>query len=289
MPPYCRSAVAGQDTAHYFNDTLFELAVFVGIQAPTFRGKLLCRECGLEKWQIKTTIPGRTADPEDEGMEYSEEYPDWTYSIDVAMQGAIARICHRYRDHIPRTSAYFQFGERTEDGRPVDPEGDDRWTIIHRFMIEREFSAVGMEDLLRVQLAGIDDLKEQLKDKIRGMVHAQGLAMDIDDQRLALEKRVALLEDPLMMEEKLVCSNVWAETLKKTLVLTIENRTAEAKKMEALMEEMEALKLENESLKETISALTAAEESSTESDPSPRKRMRVSEYIQAFRPTSSAS
>ena len=120
-------------------------------------------------------------------------------------------------------------------------------------------------------------------------MHAQGLAEDIDDQRLALEKRITLLVDPLKMEEKLFCSDVWTEILQKTLVLTIENRNAEAKKTEALMKEMEALNLENETLKVTISELTSVEESSSESDPGPRKRMRVSEYIQAFRPMSSAS
>ena len=113
-------------------------------------------------------------------------------------------------------------------------------------------------------------------------MHAQGLAEDVDDQRLALEKRVALLEDPLKMEEKLTCSDVWAETLKKTLLLMIKNRTAEAKEMEALKKEMEALKLENESLKETISDLTSAEESSSESSPGPKKRMKASQYFKKF-------
>ena len=283
MPPSVRSAVAGEGTAHIFSGTLFELAVYVGIQAPSFRGTFICRESGLEKWRIRTTIPGRTADPEDEGMKYSEYYPDWTYSVDMAMQGAIARICHKYHDRIPRTSAYSQFGERTEEGDPVEREGADRWTIIHRYLMEREFSTANMENLLRVQLAGIEELKEKLKDRIRRVVHAQNLAEEIDDQRLALEERITLLEDPLKMEEKLICSNVWAETLQKTLVLTIENRTAEDKKMEALMKEMEALKLENVKLKETISELTSFEESSSESDPVPRKRMKASEYRNKFK------
>ena len=123
MDSYTQVAVAGEASANYFTDTLFELAVFVGIHPPTFHGKLLRQERGLEKWEIKTHIPGRTTDSEDEGMEYSEVYPDWDYSIDVAMQDAIARICHKYHDHIPRTSAYFQFGERTEDGHAVERAG----------------------------------------------------------------------------------------------------------------------------------------------------------------------
>ena len=235
------------------------------------------------KWEIKTIIPGRIADPDDEEMEYSEVYPDWDYSIDAAMQSAIARVCHKYHDRIPRTSAYFQFGERTEDGHPVDRDDTEKWAIIHRYEIEREFAAVGMENLMKRQIAGIDELQETIKDRNRRVVHAQDIAEAIDDQRIALEKRVKLLEDPLKMKEKLICSDVWPEMLKKTLLLTIENRTAEARKMEAQKKEMEALKLENESLKETISELTSAEESSSESSPGPKKRMKASQYYKRFK------
>src|SRR4051812_32313470 len=107
MPPHVRSTVAGEDSAHTFNETLFELAVLVGIQASSFCGTFISRECGFEKWRIKTTIPGRTADPEDQGMQYLEYYPDWTYSMYMAMQGTIARIYHKYHDRIHRTSPYF--------------------------------------------------------------------------------------------------------------------------------------------------------------------------------------
>jgi cell division protein FtsB len=149
--------------------------------------------------------------------------------------------------------------------------------------MEREFSTANMENLLRVQLVGIEELKEKYMDMVRRVVHAQDLAEEIDDQRLALEERIILLEDPLKMEEKLICSDVWAKTLQKMLVLTIENRTAETKKTEELMKEMEALKLENVKLKETISELTSFEESSLESDPIPRKRMRAPEYRNMFK------
>ena len=149
MDSYGQMAVAGQGTRHYFTSRLFELSTFIGILPPTFHGRLLCRERGLEKWEIKTSIPGLTADPDDEGMEYFEDYPDWDYCIDVAMQGAIARICHNYHGRIPRISAYFQFEERTEDGHPVDRDDTEKWAIIPRYEIEREFSAVGMENLMR--------------------------------------------------------------------------------------------------------------------------------------------
>jgi cell division protein FtsB len=147
--------------------------------------------------------------------------------------------------------------------------------------MEREFSTANMENLLRVQLVGIEELKEKYMDMVRRVVHAQDLAEEIDDQRLALEERITLLEDPLKMEEKLICSDVWAKTLQKMLVLTIENRTAETKKTEELMKEMEALKLENVKLKGTISELTSFEESSSESDTQEaHEGSRVPQYVQ---------
>ena len=76
----------------------------------------------------------------------------------------------------------------------------------------------------------------------------------------------------------MICKDVWAETLKKTLLLTIENRSAEAKKMETLQKEMEVLKLENASLRETVSELTSAKESSSESNPRRKKCMTASQY-----------
>src|SRR4051812_43427848 len=127
MSTYCHTAIAGGNPAHYFNHTLQELADFVGIDPPTFRGKVLYWEYNLAKWEIKTVIPKHADDPSDVNMEDSEEYPDWYFSIDMAMHGAIARICHKYHDRIPWTLAYFQFGERTEDGRPFDRTGNDKW------------------------------------------------------------------------------------------------------------------------------------------------------------------
>ena len=280
--PFTRTTVAGEDDAHYYTKTLYELTNHVGILPPTFTGTLLSNEYGLEEWNIKTFIPGSGDDPSDADMEYSDDYPDWDYSIDVAMQGAIARICHKYHDQILRTSAYRQFGERTADGEAVYRSETETMTLTHRYHAEREFSAAGMEHLMRVQLRGIDKLKDVVLAKNEVIVKAQDLAQSLEAERVALVECISLLEDPLKMEEKLICSNIWSELIQKTLVLTLENRTAEAKKTEALKKELETLKLENAKLKETVSKLTSSEESSDEHNPVPGKHMRASEYCQLF-------
>ena len=286
MSNYSHAAIAGGNPAHYFNHTLRELADFVKIDPPTFRGKLLYQEHGLAKWEIKTVIPKRDEDPSDVRMEYSEEYPDWDFSIDMAMQGAIARICHKYHDLIPRTSAYFQFGERTEDGRPFDRTGTDKWSIIHQYMVEREYSTVGMEDVLRGQMDGIEKLMDKYDARDKVAVEAQAKIVDLELENVVIQERMSLLEEPLKMEERLICSDVWAEALKKTLLLTIENRTEEAKKREILMSKMEALKMENQALKGTITQLL--DERVVEKAPKRKTRQMTKQYLKRFKPVPEA-
>src|SRR3954447_7099609 len=208
MSTYCRTAIARGNPAHYFNHTLQELADFVGIDYPSFRGKLLYWEHDLAKWEINTIIPKHADDPSDVNMVYSEEYPDWDFSIDMAMQGAIARICHKYHDRIPRTLAYFQFGEQTEDGCPFDRTGTDKWSIIHQYMVEREYSTVGMEDILRGQMVGIEKLMDKYDERNKSAMEAQAKVVDLELENVVVLEHMSLVEEPLKMEERMICSDV---------------------------------------------------------------------------------
>jgi hypothetical protein len=53
-------------------------------------------------------------------MEYTEAYVDWDHSVEIAMQGAIARICPKYHEEIPLTSGYYYFGERNKEGNHIE-------------------------------------------------------------------------------------------------------------------------------------------------------------------------
>jgi hypothetical protein len=90
---------------------------------------MVYKEYSMEKWLIQTTILGRLDEAEGTSMEYTEAYIDWNFSVEIAMQGAIARICCKYHDYIPVTSAYWMFGERTEEGNPVDHRGQEFHSI----------------------------------------------------------------------------------------------------------------------------------------------------------------
>src|SRR3954447_22336150 len=83
----------------------------------------------------------------------------------------------------------------------------------------REFSTVGMEDLLREQLVGIEKLMDKYDEKNKSAVEAQAKVLDLELENVVVVERMSLLEEPLKMEERMICSDVWAETLKKTLLL----------------------------------------------------------------------
>src|SRR3954468_14719883 len=217
-PPHTRTTVAGEDATHYFTNTLFELCRHVGIPSPTFTGTLLCNDGILEAWEIKTRISACEDDPDDDAMEYTDTYPDWDYSIDMAMQGAIVRISHRYRDRIVRTSAYYQFGERTEDGEAVHRTETETRTLIHRYEVEREFSIAGMENIMRVQLQGIDGIRDALQDKRHELAKALDLVDSLEKERLALEKYISLIGEPQKMQDE--ASKAWAGMLETTLKKT---------------------------------------------------------------------
>jgi hypothetical protein len=122
MDTYDERVVAGQGP-HLFTEILLDLATLVQIPPPVLCGKMQYKEYGIEKWLIQTTIQGRLDEDGDSTMEYTEAYMEWNFSVEIAMQGAIARICGKYHYLIPLTSAYGIFGERSGEGYPVDRRG----------------------------------------------------------------------------------------------------------------------------------------------------------------------
>src|SRR3954454_18560983 len=136
-----------------------------------------------------------------------------------------------------------------------------------------------MEDVLRGQMDGIEKLMDKHEERNKSAVEAQAKIVDLELENVVVLERMSLLEEPMKMEERMICSNVWAETLKKMLFLTIENRTADAKKMEVLMGKMEALKMENQALKGTISQLL--EERVEENTPKCRTRQMTRQYLKS--------
>jgi hypothetical protein len=85
------------------------LSDFVGIPPPEFRGRRMYKENGMEKWEIQTVIRGHEEDPKDLTMDYTNTYIDWSGSVVIAMQGAIAHICYKYRHSFSSTTPYYSY------------------------------------------------------------------------------------------------------------------------------------------------------------------------------------
>jgi hypothetical protein len=117
------------------------------------------KEYDLEKWEIQTIIQGREEDPEDPTMDYTNAYIDWSYAVKIAMQGAVARIFHKYHHRFSSTTPYYLFGERNESGRTMDQRITESPSIYWTYMTKREYNAVNMEDMLKKQILLMDKFR----------------------------------------------------------------------------------------------------------------------------------
>jgi hypothetical protein len=129
MDTYDERVVVGQ-VPHLFTEILLDLATLVQIPPPVFCGKMQYKEYDMEKWLIQTTIQGRLDEDGESTMEYTKAYVDWNFSMEIAMQGAIACMCGKYHYLIPLTSAYGVFGEHSREGYPVDRRGQEFHSLL---------------------------------------------------------------------------------------------------------------------------------------------------------------
>jgi hypothetical protein len=148
MGPYDHLVVARLGGYH-FSKTLLELSSFVGIPPPELRGGRVYKEYGLENWEIQTIIWGREEDPEDPTMDYTNEYMDWSHSVEIAMQGVVAHICHKYYHRFSSTTPYYLFGECDEADNAMDRRSTKSHFVPRTYMTEREYINVNMENMLK--------------------------------------------------------------------------------------------------------------------------------------------
>ena len=268
MDFYDELVVAGEGD-FVFTRTLLELANHVGIPPPESHGKTEYREMGLEKWTILTKIPGRVGVATDEEMSYIQVYPEWHNSVEIAMQGAIARICYKYHSSISRDHPFSMFGERMENGRPVY-RGNYYRTLPQRYFAEREVSSARTEAMMSTLVAIMDHLKDEVVKGNETLEQMEHTILALDDRRqqaLAannvmvgekckletqvekLEERIKLMEDPLKMEAKLIENENWISILQgsipqmgDTFTQTLDEKNSLAKENVELENEVEALK-----------------------------------------------
>ena len=290
--------VAG-DEPYRLSDSLFHLAKDVGIPPPQFYGsRVYCDYNGAEKWLITTLIQGRVADDEDPEMLYTEAYPDWDLSVEMAIHGAISRICYKYRTYVTHGSAYRLFGERNEDGDAID-RGDQHITAIRTHLMEREALSVGTEILLQRQIAVIDEQRARIKNMEVAMLNMDAIIegskakeRQKDAITFAIQAQGAFFaeksnEMDQMKEKNKALQEEIEELQKKMAQMTVIQEEKKPQKEPELIPENQVEGAEDEDPEEREPWGSSDEESSPERDQRPKKRMKAPEFYAQFTPSAS--
>jgi hypothetical protein len=193
--------------------------------------------------------------------------------VEIAMQGAIARICHKYRDLIPWTSSYGMFGERSEGGLPVDRRGQEFHSLLRGYLTERECCSVNLEDMLRKQIHNMDQFRGLMDLATKRIMETESALVMMGEQKTQLQDKIRIVEGPLKMGEKILHDDIWSHLLEKTILLQYDNMQKSGKEKRQLKKDNDELKTQNEKLKMKIDELEAnqkKEESEEEEDPEER-------------------
>jgi hypothetical protein len=206
-------------------------------------------------------------------MEYTEAYVDWRYSVEIAMQGAIARIRHKYRAHIPRPSAYGMIGERSVGGHVVDRRDQEFHSLLRGYLTERERCTVNLEDMLKKQIINQDQFRDLMDLTTKRIMETESALIMLDDKKTQLENKLKIVEGPLQLGGKILQDGIWSHLLEKTLLLQYDNLQKMGDEKKQIEEANNELKSENEKLRMKLAELEASkkeEESEEEEDPEER-------------------
>jgi hypothetical protein len=266
--------VAGEGD-YLFSEVLLDLATQLQIPPPVFCGKMQYKEYGLEKWLIQTTIQGRLDEEGESTMEYTEAYVDWRYSVEIAMQGAIARIRHKYRAHIPRPSAYRMIGERSVGGHAVDRRDQEFHSLLRGYLTERERCTVNLEDMLKKQIINQDKFRDIMDLTTKRIIETESALIMSDDKKTQLENKLKIVEGPLQLGGKILQGDIWSHLLEKTVLLQYDNIQKMGDEKKQVEEANNELKSENEKLRMKLAELEASkkEEESEEEEEDPEERI----------------
>ncbi|KAM0923785.1 hypothetical protein ACQ4PT_005309 [Festuca glaucescens] len=210
MDSYTTSYTAGVGEGRLFSTQLAALAKRVGLPKPEFRGKPLPHVVGQPpRWQIETMIRGCTVTPETPDEVYTKIYPNWSTGVEMAMHGALSRLCNEYRTTIPQET-FYQYGRRTMEGVPIlRTISKEKVNSCKHQLSELECHIIRMEDLME------DEMKDH--DKTRAAYKQMWL--------IAIDKaeRIDTMEDTIL-----------------NMGNHIAEQEAEKKKMEAQLEKRDA-------------------------------------------------
>jgi hypothetical protein len=128
--------------------------------------------------------------------------------LEIAMQGAIARIWYKYHYRFSSTTPYYQFGERNEEGCAMDRRDLETHSLLRTYMTEREYSAVNTEDMLTRQIKLMDKFKRTMEVSSQRIITAESCLEVMGDKRAelmeeneALKKKITEYEAKALEDE----------------------------------------------------------------------------------------
>jgi hypothetical protein len=148
-------------------------------------------------------------------------------AVEIAMQGAVARICHKYHHRFSSTTPYYLFGECNEEANTMDWRSTESHSIPRTYMTEREYINVNMENMLKKQILLMDKFREAMDITSQRIITAESCLLVLDDKRTelkneneALKKKLAECEAKAQAEddpEELTLYNTEGEEITKRL------------------------------------------------------------------------
>jgi hypothetical protein len=130
-------------------------------------------------------------------MDYTSAYIDWSGSVEIAMQGAIAQICYKYHHRFSSTTPYYLFEECNEEGSVIDRRSTESHSIPRTYMTEKEYITVNMENMLKRQILLMDKFREAMDITSQRIIKAESCLLVLDDKRTELKKENETLKKRL--------------------------------------------------------------------------------------------
>jgi hypothetical protein len=150
--------------------------------------------------EIETRIEGRGVVPYTEDIIYTMEYPNWNKGADMAMLGALSRLCYTYRNEMPPESPFRHFARRDAEENPVmfvDNRVDLPMHTLH--MQDMGIHILDVQNMLREEIAEnaqsnmvINQLNEELLAAHDAVDVLEGTVIDLETQLAQKDALIAV-------------------------------------------------------------------------------------------------
>jgi hypothetical protein len=117
--------------------------------------------------------------------------------VEIAMKGAVARLCHKYHNRLCLATPYYLFGERNEEGSAMDRRSTESYFIPQTYMTEKEYITINTENMLKRQILLMEKLREAMDITSQRIITAESCLLVLDDKSTELKNENETLKKKL--------------------------------------------------------------------------------------------